>query len=107
MDERFGKRRLAERSGIGGGHLDEVAEHVVMAHLQRLDAGRLGIGRLQSGDDLARAVAELALLVEIGARAVTDEASVARIDRQALGERSSQRLLDAEGSGLETLRNCA
>ena len=78
-----------------------------MAHLQRLDAGRLGIGRLQSGDDLARAVAELALLVEIGARAVTDEASVARIDRQALGERSSQRLLDGEGSGLETLRNCA
>ena len=63
--------------------LDEIAEHVVVADLQRLDAGRLGISRLQAGDDLAAAVAQAPMLVEIGVGAVADEAAVARIDAEA------------------------
>ena len=44
-----------------------------------------------------------ALLVEIGARAVADEAAVARIERKRLGERRRKRLLDADRRRFETL----
>ena len=54
-----------------------------MADFQRFDAGRLGISRLQPGDDLAAAVAQSPVLVEIGVGAVADEAAVARVEREA------------------------
>ena len=88
-------RRLRQHGGIGRGDLDEIAEHVVVADFQRLDAGRLGIGRLQAGDHLAAPIAQFPLLVEIGARALSDEAAVTRVQRQTLGKRPGKRLLDA------------
>ncbi len=97
VDEGLGMRRLGQGRSIGRGDLDEIAEHVVVADLERLDGGRLGIGRLQAGDDLAAAVAQFPLLVEICARAVADETAVACIHGQALGQRSGKRLLDLAG----------
>ena len=44
------------------GDLDEIAEHVVVPDLQRLDAGLVGVARLQRGDHLARFVAQRARL---------------------------------------------
>ena len=87
-------RRLGERAGVGGGDLDEIAEHVVVAHLQRFDAGRVGVTRLQPGDHLAAAVAELAMLVEIAIEAIADEAAVALVERQLVGERGGKIVLD-------------
>ena len=68
VDEQLDMRRLAQDGAMQRGDLDEIAEHVVVAHLQRFDAGRLGVSRLQAGDDLAAAVAQAPLLVEIGDR---------------------------------------
>ncbi len=81
MDEGLDMRGLAQGGAIGRRDLDEVAEHIVVAHLQRLDGGGVGVSRLQAGDDLAASVAQAPVLVEILAEAVGDEASVAGIDR--------------------------
>jgi hypothetical protein len=98
-------RRLGESAGIGCGDLDEIAEHVVVAHLQRFDAGCLGVSRLQAGDDLAAAVAQAPVLIEIGIGTVADEASVARVDRKGFGKCCRQRLLDMRRSGGKTFDN--
>ena len=90
VHEHLDMRRLGERAGIGGSDLDEIAEHVVVAHLQRFDAGRLGVTRLQPGDHLAAAVPELAMLIEIAIEAIADEAAVALVQRQLVGERGGQ-----------------
>ena len=65
---------------------DEIAEHVVVADLERLDGGRVGIPRLHRGDDEAGGVAEITALVERGLIAFLDEAAVALDQRQLLGE---------------------
>ena len=98
MHEHLDMRRLGERAGIGCGDLDEIAEHVVVAHLQRFDAGRLGVARLQPGDHLAAAVAELAMLVEIAIEAVADEAAVALVERQLVGERRARSCSTSSGT---------
>ena len=103
MDEQLDMRRLAQDGAMQRGDLDEIAEHVVVADLQRFDAGRLGVSRLQAGDDLAAAVAQAPMLVEIAVGAVLDEAAVARIDGKRLGERRRERLLDLGGRGFETI----
>ena len=94
-------RRLGESAGIGGGDLDEIAEHVVVAHLQRFDAGRVGVARLQPGDHLAAAVSELAMLIEIAVKTIADEAAVALVQRQLVGERRVKDLLDVLGHRFE------
>jgi hypothetical protein len=48
------------------GDLDEIADDVVVADLERLDAGGLGIGGLEAGDHSLAVVAQAALLVELG-----------------------------------------
>ena len=68
VDEQLDMRRLAQDGAMQRGDLDEIAEHVVVADLQRFDAGRLGVSRLQAGDDLAAAVAQAPVLIEIGDR---------------------------------------
>ena len=73
----------SKRRGVQCGHLDEIAENIVVPHLERLDAGRLGIGGLEAGDHLTAAVAKRAVLVEIGIIAVADEAAVAGVERKA------------------------
>ena len=85
--------------------LDEIAEHVVVADLERFDPGRLGVGRLQAGDDLAAAVAQAPMLIEIGVGAVTDEAAVARVDGKGVVQRARQRLLDLRRSGGQAFGN--
>ncbi len=72
------------------GHLDEIAEHVVVPDLQAAHAGRLGIARLQGGDDAARLVAQGARLVERRVVAVAHEAAVALEGRQFVGERRGE-----------------
>ena len=106
VDEQLDMRRLAQDGAMQRGDLDEIAEHVVVAHLQRFDAGRLGVSRLQAGDDLAAAVAQAPVLIEIAIGAVPDEAAVARIDGKRLGERRRKRLLDRGGCGFEPSPRC-
>ncbi len=64
-----------------------------MAHLQRFDAGGVGVCGLQTGDDLAAAVAKAAVLIEIGIEASADEAAVALVHGKLVGERRAERLL--------------
>ena len=68
MDEGRVERRGEQLFAVLRGDLDEIAEHVVVPDLQRADAGRLGVARLQRGDDAARFVAQRARLVERRAR---------------------------------------
>ncbi len=72
------------------GHLDEIAEHVVVPDLQRAHAGLVGVARLQRGDHPARFVAQRARLVERGVVAGAHEAAVALEQRQFVGERRRQ-----------------
>ncbi len=93
VNEGLHMRRLGERRRMQRGDLDEIAEHVVVAHLEAFDAGGVGIGRLQTGDDLAAAVAQIAVLVEIAAEAAADKAAVAGIDGKLRRQGRAQRLL--------------
>ena len=70
------------------GHLDEIAEHIVVADLQAFDAGVIGIARLHRGDDQARGVAQIAGLVERCVIAFADKAAVALDQRQLFGQRT-------------------
>ena len=70
------------------GDLDEIAEHIVVADLQALDAGVLGIARLHRGDDEARGVAQIAGLVERGLIAFANETAVTLDQWQLLGKRA-------------------
>ena len=60
-------KRAASFSSLSAcvaGHLDEVAEHVVVADLERGDAGLVAIARFERGDQAAAGVAQRAQLVE-------------------------------------------
>ncbi len=59
------------------GDLDEIAENVVVADLERLNPGLGGVVRLHPGNHAAALVAELARLVELGVVAFGDKAAVA------------------------------
>jgi hypothetical protein len=58
MDEGRVQRRRHQLVAVLRRHLDEIAEHVVVPDLQALDAGLVGVARLQRGDDAARGVAQ-------------------------------------------------
>ena len=47
MDEGAVERRRHQPLAVLGGHLDEIAEHVVVLDLEDTDAGVLGVARLQ------------------------------------------------------------
>ena len=53
MDEGRIQRRGHQFVAVLRRHLDEIAEHVVVADLQALDAGIFGVTRLHRGDDEA------------------------------------------------------
>ncbi len=92
--ERVEQRRLGERLGVRLRHLDEVAEDVVVADLERLDAGLVDVAGFERGHDAAAVVAQLAGFVEGGAEAFADEAAVAaqvrRVVDQSCGEKCQQ-----------------
>ena len=101
MDEARVERRLHQRRRGVRADLDEIAEHVVVLDAQRADGGVAGIGRLQTGDDLAAFVAQLARLVEIGAVAGAHETAVALQVGQVVGERCRNRGDQIGGRGSE------
>ena len=88
MDEGRVQRRRHQLVAVLRRHLDEIAEHVVVADLQALDAGLVGVARLHRGDDEARGVAQIAGLIERGFVAFAHEAAVALDQRQLLGQRA-------------------
>ena len=65
MDEGLARGTGQEPLALGGRHLDEIAEHVVVLDLERADAGLLGIARLQTDDHVAGVVAQLARGIEV------------------------------------------
>ena len=86
VDEGGVERRRHQLVAVLRGDLDEVAEHVVVADLQALDAAIVGVARLHRGHHEARGVAQIAGLVERGLEAFADEAAVALLQRQLVGE---------------------
>ncbi len=90
VDEGCVVRRGHQLVAVLRGHLDEIAEHVVVANFQAADAGILGVARLQRGDDAARFVAQGAGLVERGVVAFAHEAAVALEGGQFYGERGGK-----------------
>ncbi len=67
-------------------HLDVIADHVVVADLQRRHGGRRAVFRLQPGHRLAAVVTQGALLVELGAIARADETAIAGEERRLVGQ---------------------
>src|SRR3546814_6493260 len=68
------------------------AEHIVVPDLQRLDAGRLAIARLQRGDCPAAVARSRAQLIKRGVIALRDEPSGRGIDRRLRDERARQKV---------------
>ena len=88
MDEDRIQRRRHQSVAVLCGHLDEIAEHIVMADLQAFDAAVVGVARLHRGDDQPRRVAQAARLVERRFITLAHETAVALDQRQLLGKRA-------------------
>ena len=82
VDEALAQRRRQHPLGVARGDFDEIAEHVVVADLQRVDAGLGGVVGLHAGNHAAALVAQLARLVERGVMPGGDKAAVAGQDRR-------------------------
>ncbi len=65
---------------MGLGHLDVVAEDLVVAHLQRADAGALALVGLEPGDPALALATDRPQFIEISAVTVTDNAAFAQND---------------------------
>ena len=88
------ERRLQQRLGVALRHLDEEAEDVVVAHLQRFDAGALDVVRLEPGHHAAAVLLQAARLVELRPVALAHEAAVALQMRRIVDERRRQRICE-------------
>ena len=77
MDEGRVERRRHQPLAVLRRHLDEIAEHVVVADFQALDAGLVGVARLHRRHHEARGVAQIAALVQRGFISLADETAVA------------------------------
>ena len=82
VHEELGERRLQHPLGMRRRRLDEVAEHVVVPDLQRVDAALAHVLGLQLGDHPAALVAQPPGLVELLVEARRDEAAVAHQERR-------------------------
>ena len=82
------KRRRHQLVAVLRGHLDEIAEHVVVTDLQGLYAGLVGIARLHRRDHAAGLVAQRACFVERCLVACAHEAAVALHKRQLVVKRT-------------------
>ena len=74
--------------------LEEEAEHAVVAHLERRDAGAFDLRRLITGDPLLAAAGEFDQFVEGVVEAGADEAALAVMDRAAVPQRAGDPLGD-------------
>ena len=81
---------LGQRLGPLWRHLDVVAEHVVMAHLERAQASLAAIAGLQPADQAPAVVAKLHHLVERRIVAARDDAAVPDTGRRALHQGARQ-----------------
>ena len=89
VDESRIEGRAQQLLAVLGRDVDEIAEHVVVADLQALDGGVIGVARLHRGDHETGGVAQIARLVEGGVIALADKTAVAFDQRQLLGQRRS------------------
>ncbi len=87
--------------GIARRHLDEIAQHVVMLDLERLDAGLLGILQLQAGDHPTRLIAQRPHLIEFGIGALTQEAAIALQKRQIVGQHRAEHRFQPARQGFQ------
>ena len=71
---------------MGVGHFQVIAEHLVVADLERGDAGALALALLQRGDVLLATIAEPAKLIQLGVEPRPDDLAVGQERRRALGE---------------------
>jgi hypothetical protein len=72
--------------GVGFGDFDVVAEDLVVADLERGDAGALALRGFQTRDDAARVEGQRAHLVDLQVEAGADGVAVARIDRRLIAD---------------------
>ena len=84
MDEGRVQGRRHQFVAVLRGDLDEIAEHVVVADFQALDAGVVGVACLHGGDDEARGIAQIAALVECRLITLADKTAIALDQRQLL-----------------------
>ncbi len=85
MRESRVERRTKEFFALRGRRLDKKAQKIIVLDFKP-DVGRLGITRLQGGDDGAALVAQRARFVEFDVAARANEIAVAALERQALFE---------------------
>ena len=89
VDERLGQALRAPRR-----HFDVIAEHVVVAHLERGDVGGRAVARLQGANQAPALVAQGHRLVERRVVTAGDDAAVGHARRRAGHERLLQALDD-------------
>src|SRR5580698_2212445 len=77
----IGRRQML----IGARDFDVVAEDVVEANLERLNARALALARLNLRDVLLAVLAEVAQLVQAGVEAGANRAAVGEVDRRLVG----------------------
>ena len=82
------------------GHLEEIPEDLVVADLERGDAGAFALPLLQRGEVLLPAVAEHTQLVELGVEAGSDDVTVGERNRWPFRERRGKRRREV-GEGIE------
>ena len=70
--------------GVARGDFDMIAEHGVVADLERGDAGRLAVARFKRGDGAAAVAADVAQRVERGVIAFGDIAALGRVERRGV-----------------------
>ena len=87
VDEGLVERRRHQAIAVLRGHLDEIAEHVVVPDLERADLGFVRVARLQRGHDPARLIAQRPGLIECLIVTGANEAAVAAKRRKLVGER--------------------
>ena len=104
MNEASGEGRRGELFAVARRHLDVIAEHIVVADLQRRDAGFVGIFRLQAGDQAARVVAQAAGFVERRVMTLGDEAAIAGLQRQFRGQGGGEPCLERGGGAAQGIR---
>ena len=96
--------RLQQLLALRLRRFDEPAQKIVVLDLQLLRFGKLAVARLKRGDDAARLVAQRARFIERGVEARAHEAAVAPLQRQLVGERAGEGLLEACVDGGDVAR---
>ena len=71
---------------VGFGDFDVIAEYVIEANLQRLDAGARPLARFDLRDVLAAVLAQVAQFVEFGVVAGANRAAVGNVHRRRIGD---------------------